>query len=178
MHFLKNFRKKHRNFDRDIRKIFGTQSRINIAGNTENNFSAKQNYIITESDFKQVARQVSYFENSYTTKFACVNVIKKKISEALLVPSCKIPDSIVTINSIVLIKLIKTGTLLSLKLVLSEFENYREHKLSLFSALGAAVFLGKVGDNIEYSTWKTDNQIKIIDIPYQPEANGEFWAKR
>lgn len=178
MQFLKKIRKKHGNFDGEISNSFGPQSKLNIGGNTENSFTEKKNYIITESDFKQVGRQIRYFENSYTTKFSCVNIIKKKISEALLVPSCKIPNNIVTINSIVLIKLIKTGTLLSLKLVLSEFENYREHKLSLFSAMGAAVFLGKVGDKIEYSTWKTDNQIKILDIPYQPEANGEFWEKR
>lgn len=178
MQFLKKIRKKHGIFDNEIKNGFGLQSKLNITGNTENTITTKKKYIITESDFKQVGRQIRYFENSYTTKFSCVNIIKKKISEALLVPSCKIPDNIVTINSIVLIKLIKTDTLLSLKLVLSEFENYREHKLSLFSALGAAVFLGKVGDKIEYSTWKTDNQIKILDIPYQPEANGEFWEKR
>ena len=178
MQFLKKFRKKHGSFDREIRNIFDSKSRLTIAGNTENSFTTKKNFIITESDFKQVARQVRYFENSYTTKFACVNIIKKKISDALHVPSREIPDNIVTINSIVSIKLLKTGTMLNLKLVLSEFENYREHKLSLFSALGAAVFLGKVGDKIEYSTWKTDNQIKILDIPYQPEANGEYWKKR
>ena len=178
MQFFKKISKESRNSGRETQNSFGAQNRLNNGGNAENSFSAKKKYLITETDYKQVARQVRYFENSYTTKFACVNIIEKKITDALLVPSCEIPGNIVTINSIVLIRLLRTGTLLSLKLVLSEFENYREHKLSLFSALGAAVFLRKIGDKIEYSTWKTDNQIKIIDIPYQPEANGEFWEKR
>jgi len=178
MQFLKKIRKKQENFDREIRKSFGSQNKLSAEGNAEKNVSGKKNYRISETDFNQVARQIRYFENSCTTKFASVNIIKKKIKDAVIVPSCEIPGNIVTINSIVSIKLLRTGTLLSLKLVLSEFENYREHKLSLFSALGAAVFLREIGDKIEYSTWKTDNQIKIIDIPYQPEANGEFWEKR
>lgn len=178
MQFLKKIRKKQENFDREIKKSFGSQIKLSAEGNAENNVSGKKNYLISETDFNQVARQIRFFENSYTTKFASVNIIKNKIKDAVIVPSCEIPGNIVTINSIVSIKLLRTGTLLSLKLVLSEFENYREHKLSLFSALGAAVFLEKIGEKIEYSTWKIDNQIKILDIPHQPEANGEFWEKK
>ncbi len=151
--------------------------RLLTSYNTRNSFIAKRSYIITGSDFKRVSQQVRFYENCYRTNFDNVNVVKQKLSEAYLVPSQEISTNIVTMNSIVSTKNLKTGKLLSLKLVFPEFENYGEQKLSLFSALGAAIFLGKIGDKITYSTWKSDNLIKILDIPYQPEANGEYLGK-
>jgi regulator of nucleoside diphosphate kinase len=100
------------------------------------------------------------------------------MAEAILVPSREVPSNVVTMNSVVSIKILKTGKLLSLKLVFPEFENYREYKVSLFSALGAAIFMAETGEKIEYCTWKSCNKIKILDIPYQPEANGEYIDKR
>ena len=145
--------------------------------NGRNNFAAKRGYIITGPDYKRVTQQIRFFENCHRSNFDNVNIVKQKLSEAILVPSREIPSNIVTLNSVVTIKVIKSGKLLSLKLVFPEFENYGEQKLSLFSAFGAAIFLGKVGDKISYSTWRNENLIKILDIPYQPEANGKYWEK-
>jgi regulator of nucleoside diphosphate kinase len=153
------------------------QMRIFTSQNARNNFAAKRGYIITEPDFRRVAQQIRFFESCHRTNYENANIIKKKLAEAILVPSREIPDNVVTMNSVVSLKILNTGKLLSLKLVFPEFENYREYKVSLFSALGAAIFLGKIGEKITYSTWKADNKIKILDIPYQPEANDEYLEK-
>ena len=151
--------------------------RIFSSQNARNNFAAKRGYIITEPDFKRVSQQIRFFENCNRSNFENVNIVKKKMAEAIVVPSHEIPDNVVTMNSVVSIKILKMGKLLSLKIVFPEFENYREHKVSLFSALGSAIFLGRIGEKITYSTWKVDNRIKILGIPYQPEENGEYLEK-
>jgi regulator of nucleoside diphosphate kinase len=104
-------------------------------------------------------------------------MLREKLGKAQKVPPQEIPSDVVTMNSVVQLKQVNTTTVLNMKLVYPEWENIREHKLSIFSALGIAVFLSRIGDEVTYSTWKKDNQIKILDIPFQPEANGHFTVK-
>ena len=66
----------------------------------------------------------------------------------------------------------------NLKLIYPESENIRENKISIYSALGTAIFLNKIGDDIIYKTWKNDNRVKILNIPFQLEANDNYVIKK
>jgi regulator of nucleoside diphosphate kinase len=175
--FLNGFIKKEKIMTVKWKSSFNPKMKIFTSQNARNNFTAQRGYIITGPDFKRVSQQIRFFENCLRTNFESIDIIKKKMADAFLVPSREIPDNVVTMNSVVLLKILKTGKVLSLKLVFPEFENYREYKISVFSALGASISLGKIGEKITYSTWKAHNKIKILDIPYQPEANGEYLEK-
>ena len=133
--------------------------------------------LISTIDFDKITQQLRTIEQAYHTKFEFINMLREKLAKAQQVPPEEIPSDVVTMNSVVQLKQVNTTTVLNMKLVYPEWENIREHKLSIFSALGIAVFLSRIGDEVTYSTWKKDNQIKILDIPFQPEANGHFTVK-
>ncbi|TDO05551.1 GreA/GreB family elongation factor [Sunxiuqinia elliptica] len=133
--------------------------------------------LISTIDFDKITQQLRTIEQTYYTKFEFINMLREKLGKAQKVPPQEIPSDVVTMNSVVQLKQVNTTTVLNMKLVYPEWENIREHKLSIFSALGIAVFLSRIGDEVTYSTWKKDNQIKILDIPFQPEANGHFTVK-
>ncbi len=133
--------------------------------------------LISTIDFDKITQQLRTIEQTYYTKFEFINMLREKLGKAQKVPPQEIPSDVVTMNSVVQLKQVNTTTVLNMKLVYPEWENIREHKLSIFSALGIAVFLSRIGDQVTYSTWKKDNQIKILDIPFQPEANGHFTVK-
>ncbi|MHA7110207.1 GreA/GreB family elongation factor [Sunxiuqinia elliptica] len=133
--------------------------------------------LISTIDFDKITQQLRTIEQAYYTKFEFINMLREKLGKAQKVPPQEIPSDVVTMNSVVQLKQVNTTTVLNMKLVYPEWENIREHKLSIFSALGIAVFLSRIGDEVTYSTWKKDNQIKILDIPFQPEANGHFTVK-
>lgn len=140
-------------------------------------WSAKPELLVTKPDFRRVLQQICFHERGPNTRVVNVDVVKKKLYEAVRVDSCKIPGNVVTMNSLVTIEILGTGKQLTVKLVFPEFENSREYKISLFSALGASIFLRKTEDILTYSTWRKNNTIKILAIPFQPEANGEFTDK-
>lgn len=140
-------------------------------------WAEKPRLLITKPDFKRVFQQICFFESSPGTRSINVSTVKKKLHEAVRVDASAIPENVVTMNSLVTLKILGTGKQLTVKLVFPEFENSREYKISLFSALGAAIFLRKTGDVFTYSTWRKNNTIEILSIPFQPEANGEFFEK-
>ncbi len=140
-------------------------------------WAAKHELLITKPDFRRVLQQICFYERGPNARLVNVNTVKKKLYEAVRVDPCKIPENVVTMNSLVTIKILGTGKQLTVKLVFPEFENSREYKISLFSALGASIFLRKTGDVFTYNTWRKNNTIGILAIPFQPEANGEFTDK-
>lgn len=64
-----------------------------------------------------------------------------------------------------------------MKLVYPEFEDIKEWKVSIFSALGRAIFSRKIGDQVIYKSRKRELRVKIMDVIFQPEANGNYYMK-
>lgn len=133
--------------------------------------------IISTIDFNKIIQQIRTMEQSCHSKSENITLLKNNINKARKVPPQRIPDNVVTMNSFVQLKKINTPIILNIKLVYPEWENTRANRISVFSALGIAVFMRKVGDEVTYSTWKKDNRIKILNIPFQPEASGHFFVK-
>lgn len=134
--------------------------------------------IISTLDSELLMKCIRAVEGRHTTKFDEIQVLKRKISLAWKVKPQDVPRNIVTMNSFVELKRTNTNTTFSIKLVFPEFENIKENRISIFSALGAAIISEKVGDEVVYRTWKNENHIKITDVIFQPEANGNFYINK
>jgi len=128
--------------------------------------------IVSNSDFKVLMQCINTLENRHTTRFEEIQLLKKKILLAKKVKIQKVPSEIVTMNSFVELNRINTGLKFKIQLVYPDFENIRECRISIFSALGVAIYLRKIGDEVIYSTWKNENRIRITDIIFQHAANG------
>jgi regulator of nucleoside diphosphate kinase len=94
------------------------------------------------------------------------------------VESQNIPPNIVTMNSFVELQPNNAETSFAIKLVFPEYENIKENRISIFSALGVAILSEEVGATVVYRTWKDENHVKIIDVIFQPEANGNYYINR
>lgn len=117
-------------------------------------------------------------EGRHTTRFDEIQMLKRKISLAWEVKPQDVPRNIVTMNSFVELKRNNTNTTFTIKLVFPEFENIKENRISIFSALGASIFSEKAGTEVVYRTWKNENHIKITDVIFQPEANGNYYVAK
>lgn len=133
--------------------------------------------LISSIDYGKIMQQIRRIEQSSRNRIEHISLLKEKLSQACKVPPQEIPPNVVTMNSIVLLKQINSSTVFHFKLVYPDWENQRAQRLSIFSTLGMAVFLRKVGDEISGSSWKKNHQVKILDIPFQPEACGHFLLK-
>jgi len=134
--------------------------------------------IVTVPDFEELMRLISLHEGHCSTNFKTVEELKTNLLSAEKVQPQSVPPDVVTMNSFVrLQRNDPTEMSFCIQLVYPEFGNVRERKVSVFSALGVAVLLRRIGDKVNYETWKTSNHVTITDIPFQPEANGNFWVK-
>ncbi|WP_170111244.1 GreA/GreB family elongation factor [Mangrovibacterium marinum] len=117
---------------------------------------------------------VNTIEPAYSSRSACIQLVKKKLLSAQVVHPDEMPSNIITMNSVVTLRQTAPILTYSIRLVYPTFDNVRENRISLFSALGVAIFLGKIGEELTYTNWKGEKRIQILDIPFQPEANGNY----
>ena len=134
--------------------------------------------IISTLDSELLRKCIRAVEGRHTTRFDEIQLLKRKISSAYKVNPQDVPRDIVTMNSFVELQRCNTNTTFTIKLVFPEFENIKESKISIFSALGTAIFSEKVGSEVVYKTWKNENHIKITDVIFQPEANGNYYVDK
>ena len=134
--------------------------------------------LVSIVDFNKIMPLVGTTELIYSSRFESIQLVKKKLLSAQIVQPYELPSDIISMNSIVTLKQINPTLVYSIKLVYPMIENAREKRISLFSALGVTLFLGKIGEELTYTNWKGDHRIQILDIPFQPEANGNYVPMR
>lgn len=131
--------------------------------------------IISTLDFEVLMKCIRAVEGRHTTGLKEIRTLKRKISLARKMEPQQVPQNIVTMNSFVELQQNNMNHSFAIKLVYPDYANKLENRISVFSALGAAIFAQKVGDEVVYTTWK-ENRIKIMDVLFQPEANGNYYS--
>ncbi|MGQ7867986.1 GreA/GreB family elongation factor [Sunxiuqinia sp. sy24] len=134
--------------------------------------------LVSIVDFNKIMPLVNTIENKFLSRSDSIQLVKKKLLAAQIVQPYELPSDIITMNSIVTLRQINPILTYSIKLVYPSFDNVRENRVSLFSALGVAIFLGQIGEELTYTNWKGEHRIQILDIPFQPEANGNYVPAR
>lgn len=134
--------------------------------------------IVSGLDFGILMQCIRTLEYRRDTKIECIQLLKRKMLAARKVRPEEVPSDVVTMNSFINLKQIETDSTFAVKLVYPEFENVNECRISVFSALGQAIFLRKRGDEVSYTAWGKENRIRIMNIIFQPEAKGNYYARK
>lgn len=110
------------------------------------------------------------------------NTINAKEAENLLnelhcakiVEPFEIPNDIVTMNSIVKIRFLKTNKEVKFQIVYPDKADIKENKISIFSPVATALIGYKLSDEIDWMVPSGMTKIRIEEIIYQPEAEGNY----
>ncbi len=130
--------------------------------------------IIPTRDFVKITQYIAN-KKKFSVTSGNAGILKRKISSAQKVIYTKVPSDIIVMNSIIEIKNENNNINFSIKLVYPEEENIKKKRISIFSSLGSAIYLQRIGETIKFSTWKKENIIKILKISFQPEQNSCFF---
>ena len=132
-----------------------------------------QEIMITKVDYSRlnalILRQLD--ENAYNLRE--LNFLNIEIKRARKIDSKKIDPDVVTMNSEVLLKFLKNGQTKTVKLVYPEKASFKDGLLSVLSPLGSAMLGYKKGDIVSFHSPGGIQTVRIDDILFQPEANGE-----
>jgi RNA polymerase sigma-70 factor (ECF subfamily) len=104
---------------------------------------------------------------------ACAERVAARLKAATIVLSREVPREIVTMNSRVLLEGPGVGPR-ELALVYSPEADPSSGRISVFSRLGAGVLGRSAGERIDSAKGTTGAPVRIVSIPYQPEAAGHF----
>lgn len=134
----------------------------------------KQIYI-TDFDmkrFKWLSSNSHKFDDMYKKH---IYDLGKELKNAVIVEPKNIPSDVVTMNSKFRIKDLETNEETVYTLVFPFDADLESNKLSILAPIGVAVIGYKLGDIIELNVPAGKRRIKIEEILYQPEREGQYY---
>ncbi len=103
-----------------------------------------------------------------------VEKLYKQLTSAEMFSQDAIGNEIITMNSKVLLKDLKSGREAEVTIVYPQEADPRERRVSVFSEIGMALFGRKERDVVSWSVPKGRGEFEILKVTYQPEAAGHF----
>lgn len=123
---------------------------------------------ITTQDLQRLSQLVASYEADTTER------LDDELARADVVSQQEVPADVVTMNSDVVYEDAVTGAQRQIRIVYPKDADVDRGWVSILAPLGSALLGLRVGQSIDWQLPNGTRQLRIIDIPYQPEANGDF----
>jgi regulator of nucleoside diphosphate kinase len=124
--------------------------------------------VVTTSDFERLQRVVSIHEG------AGVDSLDIELARAEIIDPREVPGDVVTMNSEVVSEDAVTGVKRVVRIVYPEDADVQQGRVSVLAPLGSALLGLRVGQEIEWRMPQGIRRLRVVAVPYQPEANGHF----
>lgn len=129
----------------------------------------------TESDLAKLRKLVAKErEAGKTADEKYLAALESELDKGKVVKSEDIPSDIITMNSEVHLRDLKTQEERVYRLVFPEYADASLGKVSILAPIGTALLGYGVGDVIEWEVPAGVSKLEVIKILYQPEAAGDF----
>lgn len=97
-----------------------------------------------------------------------------ELHRATIVPHDRVAGDIVTMNSDVVYEDCATGARRTIRVVYPQYADSSRNHVSVLAPIGSALLGLKVGQQIEWDLPSGRRSVFVVEIRYQPEANGDF----
>lgn len=125
--------------------------------------------LITEKDFLRVKHILSFQKSS---EFENLEI---ELDRAKIISDADVPSDLVTMNSKVRFLSVQENKEMILKIVYPTDADFSEGKISVLASLGSALLGLRVGQEINWMFPDAKTRtLKILEVIYQPEANGDW----
>lgn len=101
-------------------------------------------------------------KNVYTMRE--IERLREELDHARVMQPHRIPDDVISMNSVVTVKYLTTGREFTIRLVYPEEANVRENRVSVFAPIGAALLGYRKGDTIRWNAPGGKIKIKVQDV--------------
>ena len=100
--------------------------------------------------------------------------LEEELDRAIVVAPRDVPADVVTMNSQVRVKDLKTGKEMVMRLVFPSDADYEDGRISVIAPIGTALIGYRAGDVVEWKVPGGIRRLKIESVLYQPEAAGDY----
>jgi regulator of nucleoside diphosphate kinase len=132
----------------------------------------KNTIYLTDKDYYRLL-QVVQSQRQKNGLFV-VAALSQELKRAKVVPPTEIPADVITMNSRVRLKEMKSAAELDIDIVHTKDADVGNRKVSVLAPVGTAVLGCKVGDEVKWPVAQGMVTYKVEELIYQPEAAGDF----
>ena len=132
----------------------------------------KNTIYLTDKDYNRLL-QVVQSQRQKNGLFV-VAALSQELKRAKVVSAKEIPADVITMNSRVRLKEMKSAAELDIDIVYPKDADVGKRKVSVLAPVGTAVLGCKVGDEVKWPVAQGMVTYKVEELIYQPEAAGDF----
>jgi len=99
-----------------------------------------------------------------------------ELHRAVVVPQREVPADVVTMNSDVVYEDESTGARRTVRVVYPRDADAGRGWVSVLAPIGSALLGLRVGQHIDWNVPAGRRRLRIVEVPYQPEAAGDLRA--
>jgi regulator of nucleoside diphosphate kinase len=130
---------------------------------------------LTELDAVRLERALMQILKGSATEPQGAAELEALLDTAAIVPSASIDPHVVTMNSTVVLESRPSGERTTLTLVYPKDVDPDQSRVSVLSPVGRALIGAHVGDMVRVMVpGHGERQFALVELSYQPEANGRF----
>jgi regulator of nucleoside diphosphate kinase len=129
---------------------------------------------ITDADQKRLEKLLSTRELHIGKDKQHLDNLKQELERAIVVESNKIPANVITMNSRMNLTNLDTDELMTWSLVFPWDANIDQGKISILAPVGTALIGCKAQDIVELAVPSGRTRLRVDEILYQPEAEGNY----
>ena len=133
----------------------------------------KKPVYITEYDMQRLLKLLSGMPYCPKER-AHLELLIEEMERAVVVPSEKVSEDVVTLNTRMRVTDLDSSVVTSIQLVFPNDEDFEHGKLSILTPIGAALIGHSTGDTAEWNVPAGTRRLRIEEITYQPEADGLY----
>ena len=135
---------------------------------------AGRKIFITEFDKSRLEELLGVVEKYGSSDRKDLESLAGELEQAEVVSSKDVPPDVVTMNSKVVLRDLKTSERMTYVLVFPREANIDQGAISVLAPVGTAILGYSKGDVVEWPVPAGIRRISIDDVLYQPEAAGDY----
>lgn len=128
--------------------------------------------VITASDLDRLEGLVEGRAIAAMHDRSAIEALERELDRADVVEPSDVPHDVVTMNSEVRLKDLDSGEEKVYRLVFPSAAGKHKNSLSVLAPIGTALLGYRVGDIIEWQVPRGMRRLKVLEVMYQPEAEG------
>lgn len=132
----------------------------------------RRHIIITKEDHERLE---NLFASGFATAFSdkpYLQSLRGELNIAKVVSPDEVPSNVVTMNSTVRLRELRTKEIETYTLVYPKDADIATNKLSVLAPIGTAILGYRVGDRVEWKVPRGMTRFKIEELVFQPERDG------
>lgn len=130
---------------------------------------------VTQYDYDRLNELLDIIKKDNSKDQGFIVKLRNEINRAKIVSSTKIAGNVVTMNSRVLLQDLNTHHEFSCQVVFPSNADLESGKISVLAPVGTALLGYKVGDIIKWEVPSGVRKLKIKEMLYQPESEGDLY---